>query len=476
MYIRMMGAEGLTRGDQGRHPQRQLHRQAARGRTFPVLYRGATAWSPTSASSTCAPGRSTAGIEVEDVAKRLMDYGFHAPTMSFPVAGTLMIEPTESEQGGARPLLRRDDRHHARDRGRGRRGRPRRQPAQARPAHRRRCPRRLDRTLLARAGRVPAAWTRDQQVLAAVGRVDNVYGDRNLVCSCGAALERCLAALRAQESPPELEVLVPFDASADVAHARAAFPDARFLPMGQVAVAEPVPGESGRHELYDRRRSAGLAAARGELVALLEDRGAPGPRWARAMVDLHRGRRLAAAGGAIACGSREPWSRAVFLCDFGRYEPPLAPGPARALSDTNVCYRREDLLAVRAEWEPRFHEPRVHAALAARGGALWLDPAPVVEQARSGLGVRRLLAERYHWGSLYGRIRARGLPPRRRRLYALLAPLLPPLLLWRIVRGRAGRPGGTAGALALAPRLLLLLAAWSAGESAGYRAGPLPSG
>ncbi len=52
------------------------------------------------------------GVTVEDVAKRLIDYGFHAPTMSFPVAGTLMVEPTESEDlRRARPVLRRDDRH-----------------------------------------------------------------------------------------------------------------------------------------------------------------------------------------------------------------------------------------------------------------------------------------------------------------------------------------------------------------------------
>jgi glycine dehydrogenase len=60
----------------------------------------ATAASRTSSSSTCGRSRRSAGIEVEDVAKRLMDYGFHAPTMSFPVAGTLMIEPTESESQG----------------------------------------------------------------------------------------------------------------------------------------------------------------------------------------------------------------------------------------------------------------------------------------------------------------------------------------------------------------------------------------
>ena len=55
--------------------------------------------------------QAEAGVTVEDIAKRLMDFGFHAPTMSWPVAGTLMIEPTESEsEGRARPLLRGDDR------------------------------------------------------------------------------------------------------------------------------------------------------------------------------------------------------------------------------------------------------------------------------------------------------------------------------------------------------------------------------
>ena len=75
--------------------------------------------------------KKSAGVEVDDVAKRLMDYGFHAPTMSFPVAGTLMIEPTESEaKVGARPFLRCDDRDSRGDRSdRGGPRGPGRQPA-----------------------------------------------------------------------------------------------------------------------------------------------------------------------------------------------------------------------------------------------------------------------------------------------------------------------------------------------------------
>jgi glycine dehydrogenase len=62
-----------------------------------VLYTGRTAASRTSASSTSAPIKAATGIAEIDIAKRLMDYGFHAPTVSFPVAGTIMVEPTESE-------------------------------------------------------------------------------------------------------------------------------------------------------------------------------------------------------------------------------------------------------------------------------------------------------------------------------------------------------------------------------------------
>jgi glycine dehydrogenase len=64
---------------------------------FPVLYRGATGFVAHECIVDLRPVKATSGVEVEDVAKRLMDYGFHAPTVSFPVPGTMMIEPTESE-------------------------------------------------------------------------------------------------------------------------------------------------------------------------------------------------------------------------------------------------------------------------------------------------------------------------------------------------------------------------------------------
>ena len=124
-YIAMMGADGPAPRDRGRDPQRELHRASGSSAHFPVALHGqAAAASRTSASSTCARSRRRAGIEVEDIAKRLMDYGFHAPTMSFPVAGHADGRADrERVEGRARSVLRRDDRDPRGDRARSRRAR-----------------------------------------------------------------------------------------------------------------------------------------------------------------------------------------------------------------------------------------------------------------------------------------------------------------------------------------------------------------
>ena len=95
-YIAMMGAKGLTKATQvailnANYIAKKLDPH------FPVLYKGKQGFVAHECIIDTRQLKETAGIEPQDVAKRLMDYGFHAPTVSFPVAGTLMIEPTESE-------------------------------------------------------------------------------------------------------------------------------------------------------------------------------------------------------------------------------------------------------------------------------------------------------------------------------------------------------------------------------------------
>ncbi len=185
MYIRMMGAEGLVEATRVAilNANYIAHRLGA---CFPVLYRGGNGC----VAHECIidlRAWKTHGLEVEDVAKRLMDYGYHAPTMSWPVAGTLMIEPTESEdlaqldrfcdaligihsemQSVARGEMNQIDNPLKNS------------PHTALMVTSNRWDHPYTRELAA----YPAMWTRSFKFWPSVGRVDNVYGDRNLVCSC----------------------------------------------------------------------------------------------------------------------------------------------------------------------------------------------------------------------------------------------------------------------------------------------------
>ena len=167
-YVRLMGAEGLKRATQiavlgANYVAKRLEPH------FPVLYTGPGGLVAHECIIDLRPLTKETGVSVDDVAKRLIDYGFHAPTMSFPVAGTLMIEPTESEDLAeldrfceAMIAIRGEiDRV-----GVGRVAR-RRQPAAQRPAHRGRARRRVGPPVQPRGGGVPRRGVRGRQVLAA---------------------------------------------------------------------------------------------------------------------------------------------------------------------------------------------------------------------------------------------------------------------------------------------------------------------
>jgi len=96
MYLRMMGADGLKKASQVAILNANYIAARLKG-AYDVLYSDADGHVAHECIIDVRPYKDSAGISVDDIAKRLMDYGFHAPTMSFPVPGTLMIEPTESE-------------------------------------------------------------------------------------------------------------------------------------------------------------------------------------------------------------------------------------------------------------------------------------------------------------------------------------------------------------------------------------------
>jgi glycine dehydrogenase len=186
MYIEMMGDAGLTAASEvailnANYIARRL------GPHFPVLYAGPGGLVAHECILDLRGLKDTSGIAVEDVAKRLIDYGFHAPTMSFPVAGTLMVEPTESESKAeldrfcdAMIAIREEIR--AVEEGRmDREDNPlKHAPHTAAVVCADEWTRKYPRSLAA----YPVASLRKNKYWVPVGRADNVYGDRNLFCSC----------------------------------------------------------------------------------------------------------------------------------------------------------------------------------------------------------------------------------------------------------------------------------------------------
>jgi glycine dehydrogenase len=185
MYIRMMGAEGLKRASEvailnANYIAKRLDR------FFPVLFKGKHGLVAHECIIDVRQWKN-AGIEVEDVAKRLMDYGFHAPTVSWPVAGTMMIEPTESEP--KHELDRFCDAMisiHAEMQSivSGKQDRQNNVLKNAPHTARQIASDKWDRPYSREEAAFPAPWTREHKFWPAVARIDNVYGDRNLFCSC----------------------------------------------------------------------------------------------------------------------------------------------------------------------------------------------------------------------------------------------------------------------------------------------------
>lgn len=134
-----------------------------------------------------APSKKTAEIEAEDVAKRLMDYGFHAPTMSFPVAGTIMIEPTESEDKAeldrfCDALLAIRNEIRAIENGQSdKKDNPLKNAPHTQAAI---TANEWNHSYQREAAAFPLSYVRSNKFWPSVARVNNTYGDRNLVCTC----------------------------------------------------------------------------------------------------------------------------------------------------------------------------------------------------------------------------------------------------------------------------------------------------
>ena len=186
MYIDMMGGVGLTEATKvailnANYIAKRLDAH------YPVLYKGKNGTVAHECIVDPRALKTSAGVEVEDIAKRLMDYGFHAPTVSFPVAGTLMVEPTESESKAE--LDRFCDaliaiREEIREIELGIADRTDNPLKHAPHPLGRVVSDKWEHAYSRERAAFPASWTRVHKFWPAAGRVESAYGDRNLVCSC----------------------------------------------------------------------------------------------------------------------------------------------------------------------------------------------------------------------------------------------------------------------------------------------------
>ena len=281
-------------------------------------------------------------------------------------------------------------------------------------------------------------------------------------------LEGCLAALANQENAPATEIIVTYvPGTAGIGQLSERYPEVVFTETIDLQMYSP--GASGR-EHHDEMRARGLALARGEIVALIEDHGIAARDWSANIVRRHRGS-AAAFGGAIENGVDRPLNWAVYFCDFLRYQNPLPEGEGGIASDANVSYKRAALRSVQEVWTEVFHESAVNGALLAGGNTIAWAPDVVVFQNRLGLGVSSALRERFVWGRSYAATRA-GLADTAHRLFwALFAPLLPLLILARMARMAAAKRRTLGPFVKAFPLTALLTVFWSAGEFTGYLTG-----
>jgi glycine dehydrogenase len=185
-YIRMLGREGVKKASEFAILNANYMR-ARLERDYDILYLGT--------NGTCAhefivdlrPFKKTAEIEAEDIAKRLIDYGFHAPTMSFPVPGTIMIEPTESEDKSeldrfCEALLNIRDEIRSIEEGRS----DKKDNALKNSPHTQAmvCSDEWNHNYSRKEAAFPLHYVTLNKFWPAVARVNNTYGDRNLVCTC----------------------------------------------------------------------------------------------------------------------------------------------------------------------------------------------------------------------------------------------------------------------------------------------------
>jgi len=218
-------------------------------------------------------------------------------------------------------------------------------------------------------------------------------------------------------------------------------------------------------------RAVAVRRSSASLVAMAETHCFPAPGWAEALISEHASGAVAAVGPIVFnANPTSTISWANLIMDYGPWLPPTATGPRGELPGHNSCYRRDELLGYDGSLaEMLTYEHALHRDLHRRGRGLVLAEGARVRHLNVSVP-RYWVRERFHVGRAFAAARSRPWPRWRRAVYALAAPLIPMVRLWRLAPV-AGRTRGRPQLLKLAPALATGLIVHAAGEAVGFALG-----
>lgn len=273
-----------------------------------------------------------------------------------------------------------------------------------------------------------------------------------------AILDACLTELSRQDAAVEIVVAdcSPDDPSREL---QARFPHVRVLHVPHKLTVPAL-------------RWRAVPLTRGAIVAAIEGRSVPSPRWCADLAAAHaRWPDAPAIGGPVELKpGAAAFDWALYFSEFAAFAPPLSEGPAAQLSGANLSYKRDALAAAQDLMDQGQWEAALHERWRAQGRALMLSDARVV--FHNGMAAGDAVRMRYHYGRSYAADRF-GSRRGTARVYAAIGVALPALLTLRGAR-HAARAGLTGRFVTALPWLVVFNTAWSIGEIAGYLFGRAP--
>jgi glycosyltransferase involved in cell wall biosynthesis len=272
-------------------------------------------------------------------------------------------------------------------------------------------------------------------------------------------LVECLSALRQQVGNISAEVIVADCVGASITDLVVAeYPEVKLIAFSEFQTVAFL-------------RTAAILAAQGQIIAITEDHCIPPPNWYQSVWQAHLKYPAIAIGGAVDNGATDcllDW--AVFFCEYSKFMSPALDGIVHDLPGPNVSYKHAILMTILDHIKQGYQETFFHSYLESQGEILWSDSTiPMIHKKHFTLP--DFLTERYYYSRAFAGRRSATIHLLQRLFYLCLAPLLPPLLLWRLSQQIFIRKRHIKQFCFCLPYLILFTIIWASGEVVGYAIG-----